>query len=98
MQVSQETPSNTDDAIIRFFFDAKGTKGNTNVKYVLTVLAEFGEGDWPPAPADVITITGTSFVLAHVNGPGKKVACTGEGNLVDDKFDFRLTVTGPEST
>ncbi len=96
MQVSQVTPSDTDNAIIRFFFTALGTAGEPDVDYVLTVLATFDDpGNWPPAIGEEneITITGTSFVLAHVNGPGRKFACTGEGNVTDDDFDFNLTVT-----
>lgn len=88
MQVGQVKPSNTKDAIIRFFFDAMGTDGES-ANYALTVFATFDDdepGDWPPA--EVIMITGTSFVLAHSNGPGNKAACTGEGDLT-----FNLTVT-----
>ena len=90
MQVSQVTPSNTEDAVIRFFFDAKGTDG-TDVNYGLTVLGKFQSGaPWPPTTATTgsNTITGKTFVLAHSNGPGNKVACTGEG-----KIGFSLTVT-----
>lgn len=97
MQVSQVTPSNTTDAVIRFFFDALGTDGKP-ANYVLTVLATFDSGPWPPTDAgNPNTITGDSFVLAHNNGPGKKFACTGEGNRTDDGFDFSLTVTGPST-
>lgn len=93
MQVGQVKPSNTEDAIINFFFRALGTAGEPDVDYVLKVFATFDNpGNWPPANEnDTDKITGTSFVLAHVNGPGRKAACTGEGDLGED--DFELTVT-----
>lgn len=109
MQVGQVTPSNTEAAIIHFFFDAKGTNGTSDVNYVLTVHATFigtfinGTEEsvvtWPPPPPPAEGTSKTtigapaSFVLAHSNGPGNKVACTGEGPLGDDDtFTFELTV------
>lgn len=69
--VSQVTPSNTEDAVIRFFFDAKGTDATdatdgTTVNYVLTVLGKFEIGEeqeepppWPPTTGNSNTITAT---------------------------------------
>jgi len=82
MMVSQVTPSNIEDAVIRFFFDAKGTNGTTDVSYALRVLGTFERfKPWPPTTGNSNTITGVSFVLVHGNGPGNKVACTGEGTI-----------------
>jgi len=92
MQVGQVKPSDTEHAIINFFFRALGTDGTTDVDYVLKVFAKFQPGrPWPPEDAESKsnTITGGTFVLAHVNGPGRKVACTGE----DELGDFSVTIT-----
>jgi len=83
MQVGQVKPSNTEDAIISFFFRALGTdEPASDVDYVLKVFGTFEKNaPWPPTDDKSNTITGDSFVLAHVNGPGRKVACTGEGTI-----------------
>ena len=68
------------DVEIQFNFDAKGTDG-TVVRSGFGLHGVIEEpGNWP-AVNGPSTITVTTYVMIHGNGPGSAVACTGSGNV-----------------
>ena len=70
--------NNLTNAELRMNFDAKGTDGRT-VNYGLGLFGTMAS--WPPTTGNDITITGGTFEVNHSGGPGKNVACIGEGTL-----------------
>ena len=81
---------------IDIWFTALGTDGTSGVDYRLSISAQIEDtGNWPYwLPADVgdsATVTGGSWEMRHGNGPGKKIACTGEGTT--QTLDFTILVT-----
>ena len=88
-----------------FHFTALGTDGTTEVKYKLVVtlvtIEPPPEAIWPnwlPAlneTATVTTVPGAPWEVSTTNGPGKKLACTGEGTTgkgTGDTLDFTIVV------
>ena len=89
-----------------FWFMAKGTDGTTDVKYGLSVtlvtIKPPPAAVWPywlpvvGETATVTTVTGAAWKMNTSNGPGKKVACTGDGTTgggTGDTLDFTITIT-----
>ena len=101
--IAEKNDTNTGQA--GFHFTAKGTDGTTDVKYKLVVtfvtIEPPSEAIWPnwlPAlneTATVTTVPGAPWEVSTTNGPGKKVACTGDGTTgkgTDDTLDFAIAI------
>lgn len=68
-------------AVVAYRFDALDKDGGTTgIRYVLLMTGTF-DGDFPPALNDTSTLTLDRWEMGHSGGPGKKVACTGEGDF-----------------
>jgi len=82
-----------------FWFTAKGDDGTTDIKYQLAVtLVTIDPADgwpyWLPAVNATSTVTGGPWEMRHSNGPGKKIACTGEGTgETEGPLDFAIVIT-----
>ena len=89
---------------VSFWFAAKGKDGTTEIWYNLAVTRVEIEplpAVWPywlPAVGDTVTVTtkaGEPWKLQHNAGPGKKVACTGDGTTgkgTNDTLDFVIAI------
>ena len=70
---------------IEFWFTAFGDDGTPDVDYHLPMSAQIEDtGNWPywlPADGESRTVTGGSWEMGHTGGPGRTVACTGDGGL-----------------
>ncbi len=72
--------NNPVDVEIQFNFDAKGTDG-TVVRSGLELHGVIeNKGNWPAVDGPS-TITVTTYLMIHGNGPGSDVACTGSGDV-----------------
>jgi len=83
---------------VSFYFLAKGKDGTTEIWYLLAVtpvtIKPPDGADWPywlPALNETATVTGGPWEMSHSGGPGKKVACTGEGT--GDTLSFVIEIT-----
>ena len=79
-----------------FWFTAKGADGVTDVQHHLAMTAQIANtSNWPywipAAVSDTATVTGGSWEMVHNNGPGRKIACTGEWTT--ETLDFTILVT-----
>ena len=70
---------------IEFWFTAFGNDETPDVDYHLPMSAQIEDtGNWPywlPADGESRTVTGGSWEMGHTGGPGRTVACTGDGGL-----------------